>query len=45
MKFHLAINLERMSPDQDMQEIARHTLEADRADRAKVRKEEQIAKQ
>ena len=35
MKFHLAINLERMSPDQDMATIRDHTLEmvqiADRA--------------
>lgn len=35
MKFHLAINLERMSPDQDMEEIAGHTLEmVQMADRA-----------
>ena len=27
MKFHLAINLERMSPDEDMRDVARHTLE------------------
>lgn len=27
MKFHLAINLERMSPSEDMAAIARHTLE------------------
>ncbi|MBY8976957.1 LLM class flavin-dependent oxidoreductase [Rhodobacteraceae bacterium NNCM2] len=27
MKFHLAINLERMSPDEDMAEIQQHTLE------------------
>ncbi len=27
MKFHLAINMERMAPDTDMREVARHTLE------------------
>jgi flavin-dependent trigonelline monooxygenase, oxygenase component len=27
MKFSLAINMERMSPDLDMREVARHTLE------------------
>ena len=27
MKFHLAINMERMAPDIDMREVARHTLE------------------
>ena len=27
MKFHLAINMERMAPDTDMREVERHTLE------------------
>jgi len=27
MKFQLAINMERMTPDEDMREVARHTLE------------------
>ena len=27
MKFHLAINMERMAPNTDMREVARHTLE------------------
>lgn len=27
MKFHLAINMERMAPETDMREVARHTLE------------------
>lgn len=27
MKFHLAINMERMAPEADMREVARHTLE------------------
>ena len=27
MKFSLAINMERMSPDADMREVARHTLD------------------
>ena len=35
MKFHLAINLERMSPAEDMAAVARHTLEmVQMADRA-----------
>jgi len=27
MKFHLAVNLERVTPDLDMREVERHTLE------------------
>ena len=35
MKFHLAINLERMSPDEDMNAVRDHTLEmVQMADRA-----------
>ena len=35
MRFNLVINLERMSPDEDMGEIARHTTEmVQMADRA-----------
>ena len=38
MKFHLAINMERLSPHMDMQEIAQHTLEmVQRAERGGFR--------